>query len=72
MDGLDLAYYKGRSSYHTRYDSIPRTVGGKKSLWAMMETVRGAGSSLLNDESTHAERGLKKSETVVYFDCERL
>jgi hypothetical protein len=46
-------------------------MGGKKSLWAMMEAVRGAGSALLNDDSTHTETGSKESEPAVYFDRER-
>jgi hypothetical protein len=45
-------------------------MGGKKSLWAMMESVRGAGSALLNDDSTHVETGSKESEPAVYFDRE--
>jgi hypothetical protein len=73
MEGLDYAFYKGRSSYHTRLDSIPgagaREKGGnaKKALWAMMETARGAGSALANDERTH-----RKSGDAVYFDRESL
>lgn len=28
MEGLDFAFYKGRSAYHTREDSVPGTAGG--------------------------------------------
>ncbi|KAF9535034.1 hypothetical protein CPB83DRAFT_888966 [Crepidotus variabilis] len=48
MNGLDLAFYKGRSKYHTKYDAIPYTIGGEKSLWSMMEVARGVGINLLN------------------------
>ena len=64
MQGLDLAFYKGRSKYHTKYDSIPFTDGGKKSLWSMMEAARGAGIALANNEKTHSSR----FDTPVYFD----
>ncbi|KAJ8488101.1 hypothetical protein ONZ45_g14086 [Pleurotus djamor] len=64
MQGLDLAFYKGRSKYHTKYDSIPFTDGGKKSLWSMMETARGAGIALANNDKTHSSR----FDTPVYFD----
>ncbi|KII95471.1 hypothetical protein PLICRDRAFT_98578 [Plicaturopsis crispa FD-325 SS-3] len=63
MDGLDFAFYKGRSKYHTKYDSVPGTEGGLKALWAMMEGTRGAGSALVNDAATHG-----KGDGAVYFD----
>ncbi|KAF8161605.1 hypothetical protein B0H34DRAFT_796364 [Crassisporium funariophilum] len=66
MEGMDLAFYQGRSKYHTKYDSIPGANGGKQSLWAMMESVRGAGMSLLNDDKTHVGDGEAKGP--VYFD----
>jgi hypothetical protein len=69
MEGLDFAFYKGRSKYHTKYDSVPGTVGGEKALWAMMEAVRGAGSALVNDGSTHVGK-VDGGEDPVYFDCE--
>ena len=47
MEGLDLAFYKGRSKYHTKYDAVPYTMGGEKSLWSMMEVARGVGLNLL-------------------------
>jgi hypothetical protein len=64
MDGLDLAFYKGRSKYHTKYDAVSSTLGGQRSLWSMMETARGVGVNLLN-----APLNAEKDETVpVYFD----
>jgi hypothetical protein len=56
--------------YHTKYDSVPWTLGGVKALWAMMEAVRDAGSALVNDDSTHAGRGLVNGEGAVYFERE--
>jgi len=66
MEGLDLAFYKGRSRYHTKYDAVQHTLGGKKSLWSMMETAKGVGISLLNDNE-HSNR--QKEGDPVYFDC---
>lgn len=62
MEGLDFAFYKGRSAYHTRADAIPGVVGGERALWAMMEATRGAGSALVN--TSPAGRG----ERAVYFE----
>ncbi len=67
MSGLDLAFYKGRSKYHTKYDAIPHTVGEKKALWAMMESAKGSGLALLND--TGAMHSDSRS-SAVYFDRE--
>jgi len=65
MDGLDFAFYRGRSKYHTKYDSIPGMAGGKNALWAMMESVRGAGDTLVN--SVDQDNG-PNDEKAVYFD----
>jgi hypothetical protein len=46
---------------------MPGANGAKESLWAMMETSRGVGIALLNDEKTHA--GDNGVEAPVYFDC---
>jgi hypothetical protein len=67
IDGLDFAFYQGRSKYHTKYDSLPGANGAKESLWAMMEGAKGAGIALLNDERTHATES--SVEPPVYFDC---
>lgn len=64
MNGLDLAFYKGRSKYHTKYDAVSFTLGGQRSLWSMMETARGVGINLLS-----APLDAQKDEGVpVYFD----
>lgn len=67
MQGLDLAFYKGRSKYHTKLDAVPYTDGQEKSLWSMMEAARGAGSALLNDSKTHDP---DRYVPAVYFDRE--
>lgn len=66
MEGIDFAFYQRRSKYHTRYDSVPSADGGKDSIWAMLQSLRGAGVSLLNNAGTHVENG--KPEPPVYFD----
>ncbi|KAF7295537.1 Peptide hydrolase [Mycena indigotica] len=63
MQGLDFAFYKGRSKYHTKYDAIPYTVGHEAALWAMMESAKSAGSALLNSDETHGG-----GPPAVYFD----
>lgn len=65
MNGLDLAFYKGRSKYHTKYDAVSFMLGGQRSLWSMMETARGVGVNLLS-----APLEAETDESVpVYFDC---
>ncbi|EKM76026.1 hypothetical protein AGABI1DRAFT_122907 [Agaricus bisporus var. burnettii JB137-S8] len=65
MQGLDLAFYKGRSKYHTKLDAIPYTDGHEKSLWSMMQAARGAGVALLNDQKAHDP---DRYIPAVYFD----
>ncbi|KAF5343636.1 hypothetical protein D9757_014678 [Collybiopsis confluens] len=52
MRGLDFAFYRGRSKYHTKFDSIPFLEGGDRALWAMMEPTWAAGVALANDDSS--------------------
>ncbi|KDQ61200.1 hypothetical protein JAAARDRAFT_32197 [Jaapia argillacea MUCL 33604] len=63
MEGLDLAFYKGRSKYHTKYDDVRDVEGGRRALWAMMESVKGAGVGLLNTTGKEEAGG-----DAVYFD----
>lgn len=70
LDGLDFAFYRGRSRYHTWDDSIPGMEGGKKALWAMMEATHGASLALANDDTVHPQ-SLSRQEKPVYFECER-
>ncbi|KAF7363856.1 Peptide hydrolase [Mycena sanguinolenta] len=63
MAGLDLAFYRGRSKYHTKYDAIPFTEAQEQALWNMMESAQGSGLSLLNDNRTHGT-----GSSPVYFD----
>ncbi|KAG8679300.1 hypothetical protein FRC09_019062, partial [Ceratobasidium sp. 395] len=62
MRGLDLAFYRQRSRYHTKYDSVA-SLGNKGSLWLMMENALEAGNALVSrkDEGT-------KTADAVYFD----
>jgi len=70
MDGLDLAFYKGRSKYHTKYDAVPFVMGGENSLWSMMETARGVGENLLSAPFAEIDEGADTNDVPVYFDCE--
>ncbi|KAG6866029.1 hypothetical protein C0991_009438 [Blastosporella zonata] len=62
LEGLDLAFYKGRSYYHTKYDAIPFLRGGTRALWNMMETADGAGRALLDQNNSEA------TGDIVFFD----
>ena len=64
MDGVDLAFYKNRALYHTKFDSLTYAEGGRRSLQAMIEAVRYGGMEMLNAPVAHRE-GRKDS---VYFD----
>lgn len=71
LKGLDFAFYRGRSRYHTKYDSIPGMSDGKSknALWAMMEGTLSSSLVLANDV-----KGKTRTESVgqgsepVYFD----
>jgi hypothetical protein len=73
MKGLDFAFYRGRSRYHTKYDSIPGMAGdqSKNALWAMMEGTLSSSLALANDikGKTRNESGGRAGEPV-YFDRE--
>ena len=73
MAGLDLAFYKGRSRYHTKYDAVPYTLGGEKSLWSMMEVAKGVGIGLLDkpfEAGGENVDGKTTTDAPVYFDGE--
>ncbi|KAL5525905.1 hypothetical protein ACEPAG_7243 [Sanghuangporus baumii] len=61
--GIDFSFYRQRSKYHTKEDSIP-SIGGKAALWNMMESTLLAGLALVNDEGS----GSGSKGTPVYFD----
>jgi hypothetical protein len=63
MAGLDLAFYRKRSRYHTKYDSVSQ-LGSKMPLWAMMENSLAATWALANDLSDE-----NSTKDTVYFDC---
>ncbi|KIJ66081.1 hypothetical protein HYDPIDRAFT_110222 [Hydnomerulius pinastri MD-312] len=67
LHGLDFAFYRGRSRYHTKYDSIPGMEGGRKALWAMMEGTHGASVVLANDDAMHTQPA-GQADKPVYFD----
>ena len=70
MKALDLAFYKGRSRYHTRYGTTPYTTGGEKSLWSMMEVAKGFGIELLNTYDNEVDQGgVRDRDAPVFFYC---
>ena len=64
MDGVDLAFYKNRALYHTKFDSLTYAEGGRRSLQAMIEAVRYGGLKMLDASATSRE-GRKDP---IYFD----
>ncbi|KAG8872471.1 hypothetical protein FRB98_009577, partial [Tulasnella sp. 332] len=64
MEGLDLAFYRMRSKYHTKYDSVAN-LGGRDSLWAMMEASLGSGKALVDLVDA---KGKDSGAEVIYFD----
>ncbi|KAG9008291.1 hypothetical protein FRB94_013453 [Tulasnella sp. JGI-2019a] len=64
LEGLDLAFYRKRSRYHTKYDSVSG-LGGRSSLWAMMEASVGSGKALVDLVDA---KGKDSGAEVVYFD----
>jgi len=72
MQGLDYAFYKHRSRYHTKYDAMPYTEGGRRALWGMLEGAAGAGRALvdvpLNEEDALPIDVKKGGAGAVYFD----
>ena len=68
MQGIDLEFYKGRSKYHTKFDTAPQLDNeARRSLWAMMDAARGSGVVLLDDPE-YANHGHRKAGRAVYFD----
>jgi hypothetical protein len=68
MQGADVAFYQARSRYHTMDDTIRGMGydGAQRSLWALMELLRTAGNSILNNQS---ESGASdKKEKAFYFE----
>ncbi|KAI0311189.1 hypothetical protein OF83DRAFT_1069216 [Amylostereum chailletii] len=73
MRGADVAFYQHRARYHTSEDSIRAMgrEGARRSLWAVMEVVRGAGAALLDaDEGTLGE-AVPDHEAAAYFELFR-
>jgi len=68
MQGADIAFYTGRSRYHTMDDSIRGMGdgGAQKSLWALLELLHSASDSILNGSSDHIASD--ERERAVYFE----
>lgn len=72
MQGVDIAFYRARSRYHTMDDSIRGMgdEGAMRSLWALMELLRFVGDTILNTKSDSGQSD--ESERAVYFECKLL
>jgi hypothetical protein len=72
MQGLDFAFYQGRSRYHTWLDAIPYLEGGKQPVWSMLEAAWGAGRALLDAPAVNERDPIvvdgKGNPDAVYFD----
>ncbi|KAJ3806886.1 hypothetical protein F5876DRAFT_49184 [Lentinula aff. lateritia] len=64
LRGLDFAFYRGRSKYHTKYDALPYIEGGDKALWAMLQPASAAGIALANDINVSPD----VNEKAVFFE----
>ena len=69
MQGADIAFYTGRSRYHTMDDTIRGmgNGGAQKSLWSLLELLHSVSNNILNGGSDHLVSG--KNERAVYFEC---
>ncbi|KAI9445618.1 hypothetical protein BJY52DRAFT_1315924 [Lactarius psammicola] len=67
MQGADIAFYTGRSRYHTMDDTIRGMGdgGAQKSLWSLLELLHSASDSILN-RSDPISSG--ENERAVYFE----
>lgn len=68
MQGADIAFYHGRSRYHTMDDTIRGMGdgGAQKSLWSLLELLHSVSDSILNNKSDHIASG--ENERAVYFE----
>jgi hypothetical protein len=69
MQGADIAFYTGRSRYHTMDDTIRGMGdgGAQKSLWSLLELLHSVSGSILNSTSDHIASG--ENDRAVYFEC---
>jgi hypothetical protein len=69
MQGADIAFYIGRSRYHTMDDTIRGMGdgGAQKSLWLLLELLRFVSDSTLNSGSNYVTSD--ENERAVYFEC---
>ncbi|KAF8323030.1 Zn-dependent exopeptidase [Clavulina sp. PMI_390] len=62
IPGLDLAFYRHRNQYHTKYDSVSN-MDGKGPLWNMLEASLEVAKALANDP-----KDVKGNSDAIYFD----
>lgn len=68
MQGADVAFYTGRSRYHTMDDTIRGMGdgGAQKSLWSLLELLHSVSDNILNGGSDKIHSGA--NERAVYFE----
>ncbi|KAL0065822.1 hypothetical protein AAF712_007125 [Marasmius tenuissimus] len=66
MRGIDFAFYRGRTRYHTKYDALAWTEGRERAIWNMMQAALGTGIALVNENN--AEATASTSRKGVWFD----
>ncbi|KAH8981758.1 hypothetical protein EDB86DRAFT_416246 [Lactarius hatsudake] len=68
MQGADIAFYTGRSRYHTMDDTIRGMGdgGAQKSLWSLLELLHTVSDSILNGRSDKIDSS--ENERAVYFE----
>ena len=62
MRGLDLAFYRHRSRYHTKYDTVS-SLNGPNALWSMLEASIATANALTDEKAT-----IDNDDPVLYFD----
>ncbi|KAA1477505.1 hypothetical protein DENSPDRAFT_828844 [Dentipellis sp. KUC8613] len=76
LPGADVAFYKNRARYHTPDDTIwamgSDGEGARRSLWALLDIMRGPGSGILNSDPKESRRSadgrVEEGEPVIYFE----
>ncbi|KAH9018391.1 hypothetical protein EDB85DRAFT_1873820 [Lactarius pseudohatsudake] len=68
MQGADIAFYTGRSRYHTMDETIRGMGdgGAQKSLWSLLELLHSVSDKILNGRSDPISNG--EREKAVYFE----
>lgn len=61
LEGLDVAFYRHRNQYHTKYDSVAN-LDGKAPLWNMLESSLAIAKAMTENGDSGG------GSDVLYFD----